>query len=486
MDRRRFLYSTAALAASTFPACARARSGPGATRESNSRKRIIVIGSGLAGLVAADELGHAGHDVTVLEARPSPGGRVHTLREPFSDGLYAEAGALFIPSNHDLVLRYVRLFGLPLQPAMPFATARLFYVKGQRLPGHGGANAAWPFELTDEERMLGYGGVWDKYIGSAVKALGDVTDLATTTQLAAYDRMTMAEFLRSRGASAGAVEMLRLGYLNATGDGIDTYSAFHMLRDLAQRRPEKQTFAIRGGNDLLTHALAERMPARVRYQTPAVRIEPGNRAASVVVRNGGAYERLTADYVVCAIPFTVLRELDVAPAFSATKREAIATLRYTSVARVYLQSKRRVWQEERPYVSVTTDLPTAWMFDHTVNQPGPRGVLEGQAFGAQARRLTQMTEAERIRMAVRDAEEVFPTLAGHVEASATKCWDADPYARGAFAYLTPGQMTSLLPHIARPEGHVHFAGEHTSRWTGWMQGAIESGLRVAHEITADG
>ena len=69
-----------------------------------SAKRILIIGAGLSGLVAAYELTQAGHDVTILEAQMRPGGRVLTLREPFSDGLYAEAGAARIPDTHDVTL----------------------------------------------------------------------------------------------------------------------------------------------------------------------------------------------------------------------------------------------------------------------------------------------------------------------------------------------------------------------------------------------
>src|SRR6187397_3322041 len=82
-------------------------------------RKVLVLGAGMAGLVAAYELGKLGHDVTVLEARTRPGGRVHTLREPFSDGLYAEAGAARIPDNHDLTLKYVSTFELPLEPFYP-------------------------------------------------------------------------------------------------------------------------------------------------------------------------------------------------------------------------------------------------------------------------------------------------------------------------------------------------------------------------------
>jgi monoamine oxidase len=82
-------------------------------------KKIIIIGAGMAGLSAGYELTQAGHEVAIFEARAIPGGRVHTIREPFSDGLYAEAGAARIPDDHDLTLKYVKLFDVPLEPMYP-------------------------------------------------------------------------------------------------------------------------------------------------------------------------------------------------------------------------------------------------------------------------------------------------------------------------------------------------------------------------------
>src|SRR5258705_827007 len=82
-------------------------------------KKIVIIGAGMAGLVAGYELSQLGHDVHILQAQTGAGGRVQTLRDPFSDGLYAEAGGARIPDNHDLTLKYVKLFGVPLEPMYP-------------------------------------------------------------------------------------------------------------------------------------------------------------------------------------------------------------------------------------------------------------------------------------------------------------------------------------------------------------------------------
>jgi monoamine oxidase len=102
--------------------------------------------------------------------------------------------------------------------------------------------------------------------------------------------------------------------------------------------------------------------------------------------------------------------------------------------------------------------------------------------GEAARRLAALREPDRAAAALADVTRVYPEIAGTVTRTASTSWDDDPEARGAYACPGPGQMRTLLPAIARAEGRVHFAGEHTSAWAQWMQGALESGLRAAREI----
>ena len=157
IDRREFL-RLGLLAASAHLAPQTAWSfSPKALLPAASAKRILIIGAGLSGLVAAYELTQAGHDVTILEAQMRPGGRVLTWREPFSDGLYAEAGPARIPDNHDVTLHYVKHFGLTLVPFYPSKLARVWVLGGKRIRFQEGTEldlSQVPFDLTAEELQL--------------------------------------------------------------------------------------------------------------------------------------------------------------------------------------------------------------------------------------------------------------------------------------------------------------------------------------------
>jgi len=116
-------------------------------------KKVIVLGAGMSDLTAAYQLVQAGHDVTVLEARMRPGGRVQTWSDPFADGLYTEAGvAAIIPVEPDLVLRYLRLFNIALAPLEPRDLPNLHYFLGVRVTDSGEAVVPWPLDLRNEER----------------------------------------------------------------------------------------------------------------------------------------------------------------------------------------------------------------------------------------------------------------------------------------------------------------------------------------------
>src|SRR5215475_9201883 len=195
-------------------------------------KKVIIIGAGLAGLSAAFELSRLGHEVTLLEARIRPGGRVYTLREPFSDGMYAEAGAARIPDNHQLTLKYIKLFGLTLDPFESGNLAQVAYIRGRRIKIHAGDEApltGFPGALTPEERKGSLADLWERCVAPVFKEIGDPT--ATDwppDSLKKYDMVTFAEFLRRQGASPDAIALLEIPYYKPEDD---TVSALWSLRE---------------------------------------------------------------------------------------------------------------------------------------------------------------------------------------------------------------------------------------------------------------
>lgn len=393
--RRQFLQASAAAAAGVALLPNRSLAGTYLLR--SAPKRVVILGAGLAGMVAGYELSQLGHNVTILEARMRSGGRVHTLREPFSDGLFAEAGAARIPDDHDLTLKYLKLFDVQLEPMYPTRLSAIRLDAGpRRLVGPEGFTEALGKNFGDE--LGGNPARWSK---------------------------------------------------------------------------------IRGGSDMFPKAFAQRLAAKILYGSPVVRIEQDATSARATFLHGGTPQTISADRILCTIPFSVLRQIDLPPGLSATKRDIISKQQYDGVSRVYLQSKKRFWEEKGlSGFAFTSSAVEIWQ--PTWNQPGPRGLLMTYARPGEAERIAAMKEPDRIASTRRQLNEIFPGLDENFEGGASKCWQEDEWSRGAWSFTNPKDFV----RITAPEGRIHFAGEHLSPFSSWMQGALWSGLRAMKEIDA--
>lgn len=484
LNRRAFIHlglftGAALVSASIHP---KPSSSQAPLKRNGNPKQVIIIGAGMAGLTAAYELAQAGHRVTILEARDRVGGRVYTVREPFTEGLYAEAGAFWLAANHEYTMKYVQRFNLPL---VSNTSRRVFsncYARGEQIDLATETPAAFPFKLTAQEQKLGVNGMFMKYFGAGLQQIGDASRIDWTSDITKlYDKMTVAEYLRRQGASSEAIALLQLGYLNLWGDGINEYSALQLLRDLALNTAPTY-YQIKGGNDLLPKAFAAKLSEQILYNTPVTKIEQNANGVQVVYLKNGSPQTMTGDYVICTAPFSVLKRIQVTPSLSANKQTAIEQLAYTSVARVMLQSKQKFWLDRGIKGYTSTDLGITIAGDATFNQSGKKGILESLMIGESAREISAMNENLRLEFAIAQMQKAYPGIKQNFERGFSKCWDEDEWSQGGYVWFKPGQMSTLNPHIARPEGRIHFAGEHTSAWTGWIQGAIESGDRVAREI----
>lgn len=484
MNRRDFLRNSAA----TVAALSAARVGVasalnwGSTAGTTGR-RVVILGAGLAGLSAGYELVNGGFAVTILEGRARPGGRVYTLRDPFADGLHAEAGAVFSPANHEHTMQFAKLCNMKLHSVPPHDLFSTSWVRNRMVRLD---ESELDFEgLTLDERRMGFGGMLEKYFYGAVSEVTDpISPGWPPDSLKKYDDMSFADLLRTRGASKSAVEILKAGYLSMWGDGVESVSALGLLRDGWFGRTDFLC-QIEGGNDRLPHAMTKLLPeGTVRYGARVVRIENGASGVKVLYEEQGKRQTAVADRLVCTLPFGVLRELEVVPGFSERKQRIIREMPYTSVVLVYLQTRTRYWAGRKIGFWMGTDLPVMTLIDASYKQPGPRGILEAYITGDHSRAVTAMKPEERVRYVRKYVQQVLPGMDEEFETGTSKSWDDDEFTRGDYCFYKAGRTSEILRYVAVPEGRVHFAGDHTSAMPGWMNGALGSGWRAALEIKA--
>jgi len=203
----------------------------------------------------------------------------------------------------------------------------------------------------------------------------------------------------------------------------------------------------------------------------------------VVAVERGREVAFTADYFIWAAPLPPLARVAFDPPLSAGKRRAIDETYYSAVTRAAFQVGTRFWESNGLSGFGASDDPME-LWHTTFDKPGPQGILLAYFKHDGARALAAVAPDARDGEALARMSRLLPGLEKHVTASIVKVWAEDPWAGGAYLQFLPGQLYDLKPHFARPEGRIHFAGDHTSHLPGWMQGALASGHRAAEEIRA--
>ena len=431
----------------------------------------------MAGLAAAHRLREGGKRVIVVEARDVPGGRVRTIRNYFDDGLHAEAGPNRVSDTHVYMFHWLNEFGLSLVPFAPGNASPVIVVNGVRARADNEAEReALAAGLRPDERKLTPAGLLVKYIEGVPEDLGSPDFNAADPRWAEYDRVTWPDWLSSRGASKAAIQLMMLG-----GDS-STFSALFLLQQIMLHRTQGAYLKIEGGMDRLPLAIANGLKNEIRYNCELLRLERGSNGVRAICREGSRMTTIAADRAVVAIPFSTLRRVTIDPPFSPEKSAAITGLPYHEATRFLIQTRTRFWRAEGLSGGARSNGP-ADIWDTSFGQPGTRGILANTTGNAEIEaRLAAMTEPQRVAFGVDLTKAAFPQLEREVEKTYIQRWVAEPYAKGAFTVFHPGQMTQWSTAMAQAEGRVHFAGEHLSPWTGWMEGALWSGERAAQEI----
>ena len=482
IDRRTFLAQSAGALAATWTAAAAARAEPSEVDMQagapNAPRQVLVLGAGLAGLAAAYELKKAGYAVSVIEARTRPGGRVLTYRDPFADGLYAEMGAEYVDSTDEYDHRFCKELGLKVM------TAKLYdaiFVRGQRfkMAAFKQGKERLPYAGTEPGRLFGQEAAYLKRVLALIK---DPEKLPP--EILKLDNLSVVELLAQEGAPEDIAALFTYTQACESTARPHEMSALHLVRSHRRSFSEDTDEGrILGGNDQLPKGLARALAGQILYNRPVRKIAHDGEGATVTFEEGGALRTLRAPRLVVALPFKVLRDIEVTPSFSPAKTKCIATLAYGHVMKLAMQYQQRFWDEPQSLGQrVFTDTLLRRLYHFSIDQPGPRGILMSFTSGADAETIGRMSDADRVRTALQEAAKVWPEAPSHFEGGAVKYWNEDPWIRGSYSFEGVGQARDYLQIAAAPEGRVHFAGEHTSVHRASMNGALESGVRAASEV----
>jgi monoamine oxidase len=440
--------------------------------EKSARKRVIVAGAGLAGLSCAWELTKRGHDVVVLEASTRTGGHVRTIREGFPDGLYADCGAEhFTKPGYELCYRYAQEFGLTLL-SYPHRDDRLFVmgdrmVSEQELDRLRLTNAHYNQKERDYLQRHPNGSLMQFYCERYADKITDEYQ-PFVGGLDALDRLSLTDLLKQHGASATAIDEIG-----------SNSSALHLIWKwrIVQMRgiPEEPRvfFRVKGGNQGLPDAMAQRLGNRIRTGTPMTAIRRGDQGVTVTIRTNGNTEQIEGDYLVCCMNAVMLRQIPITPALPASKQFAISNVPYTVETRPIFQSRSKFWEKDGFSGNMEFNSPLLGPLWPTAGEvKTSRGIMIGTA---------QAGVKAEAAMAV--FRRHYPGKSADFEKVLAVDWSRDPWAMGCEARdYQPGELHKFWPAVIEPVGRVYFAGAYCDNQSWGMEAATRSAFRVARNI----
>jgi monoamine oxidase len=448
---------------------------------------VAILGAGFAGLTAAYRLRQAGIPCEIFEGSDRTGGRVLTQTGFNKDGMFCELGGELVDSNHaDLI-----------------ALARELHVNIQELKGEDKGADLYFFggRHYSDEQLIPLFEPFARKLAADQEGLED-SEENFTPKARKFDQVGLGQYLAEtgKGVEKWVIDLLRVAYTIEYGRDADEQSSLNLI---ALLKPDAsgsfeifgesdESKRIEGGSSSLPNALARAIEGKVRIHQRhrLVKIAPVGSNMLLSFEAEGGTKSVKFSRVICALPFTMLRQVEGVKSLglSRKKQDAIAQLGYGNNAKVMYGFTERWWRNPAMKLpapsngSIFTDLPLQCTWESSRGQAGPSGILTNFLGGAGAKPFT----TERFDKFRDELRHVFPGIVEKFDGKrALMNWPEYKFTRGSYTCPLVGQYTTLLKVTGEPEleGRLIFAGEHTSgEFSGFMNGAVESGNRAAKEL----
>lgn len=480
--RREFLKRTALLGIAALPIPLSVPMG--------ARGPVVILGGGLAGLSAAYRLSRGGVPCAVYEAQGRLGGRVRTLRNFTSEGMFCELGAELVDSTHTELLGLAAELGVAiddLRSGEQGLHGQHFYFGGQH--------------YYENEMKQATAAIAPRLAADIARAFADpntreVNYKSHTPYAVAVDRISLAEYLHALNDGAPwMINAIETAFVSEFGADSSSQSALNLLTLIT---PEPANFSLYGDSDEIlriregSSSLVEALASRVEAQTPVhldhrlVHIEEHAGGLRLTFKVGSGTKVVDAGRVICTLPFSVLREVDGVSKLSLdpVKKRCIRELGYGVNSKQMVAYRSQFWRVGEGACSgyTFTDLPAQVFWDTSHGQSGAGGILTCFRGG----RENALAGAAGLPGFLGDVEKIYPgSRKLYASKQAFMRWEIQPFARGSYACPAPGQYTSIMGSAGLPElgGRLLFAGEHVSYQSqGYMNGAVETGFAAADSI----
>lgn len=461
--------------------------GQGLPRLAGAPPHVAVIGAGLAGLTAAHLLALGGCVPAVFEASSRIGGRIRTEHR---NSQVWEAGGEFIDGQHDDMHALADHFGLEMLDTGSASENRL-----QTAYRFAGSSYA-----EDE--------VTSAFAEVAPRIAADIGSISArpswrnpTPADLRFDHTTLAEYLEGLRLDPWLRSLLEVAFVTVYGLDAGEQSALNLLTLIGTDTCDgfqvfgssDERYKLRRGSAELIAALSRAIESRIDTCRRLVRVRRGANVWRLTFEGDGGSAEIDADAVVVALPFTLLRRVDMGDLLSPRQREAVDMLGYGTSAKLMLETTTPFWRDLGLAGGTYTDtaLQTSW--DCSRLRGDARSVFTVFLGGREGVELGLGDEAVQAERFAALAATVMPGFREHWTGGAARVhWPSEPFALGGYTCYRPGQWTSFGGIESLPlAGGLYFAGEHCATASqGYMNGAAESGreaaLHILHHLTGRG